>query len=228
MESAKKRRVIIGVPGNTFSDKFLMSWTTTLVELLKDSKNDILISPGYSSFVSFARMKTLGLDVLRGQDQKPFNGLDYDVFMTIDSDMVYTPKHVLQLLDATEEFPVVSGLYMMADNRHFAAVKTMDDEYFVDNGSYRFLTPQDMEKEPSRFPVGYAGMGFFACRKEVLDSMSYPYFWSPLVEIHGKDGKIYKDQASEDVAFCKNIQAAGYQVTLCSDIRVGHQKSVIL
>jgi hypothetical protein len=228
MESGKKRRVVIGIPGNNFTDKFLLSWTMTLVELLKDGKNDIIVSPGYSSFVSFARMKTLGLDVLRGHDQKPFNGLDYDVFLTIDSDMVYTPKHVLELLDATDEFPIVSGLYMMADNHHFAAVKKMDPEYFVKNGSYKFITQSELEKEPSHIPVEYTGMGFFACRREVLDAMTYPYFWHPLVEIQGEGGILYRDQMSEDVAFCKNAQTAGFPITLCTNIRVGHEKRIVL
>jgi hypothetical protein len=32
------------------------------------------------AYVTFSRMKTLGLDVLRGADQKPFGGqVDYDI-----------------------------------------------------------------------------------------------------------------------------------------------------
>jgi hypothetical protein len=47
----------------------------------------------------FSRMKTLGLDVLRGADQKPFGGqVDYDVWLTIDSDIVFTPEQIVELL----------------------------------------------------------------------------------------------------------------------------------
>lgn len=224
----QKKRVVIGFPGNHFSDRFLISWTATIVELLKDGEYDILLSPGYSSFVTFARMKTLGLDVMRGTEQKPFNGLPYDIFLTIDSDMVFGPGEVKALLKATEDHPVVSGLYMMADNKHFAAVKDWDVQHFLKNGSFQFLTPEMLAKSGPRTSVSYVGMGFFACRSEVINSLQYPYFWHPLIEIKDEDGKIYRDQASEDVAFCRNIQAAGFDITLCLDIRVGHEKSVVL
>lgn len=228
VKEISKKRVVIGFPGNHFSDRFLISWTATIVELLKDSEYDILLSPGYSSFVTFARMKTLGLDVMRGVDQKPFNGLPYDIFLSIDSDMVFGPGEVKALLKATEEYPVVSGLYIMADNKHFAAVKEWNTDYFLKNGSFQFMTPDMLEKTGPRVSVSYVGMGFFACRSEVLDSLQYPYFWHPIIEIKGEDGKIYRDQASEDVALCRNIQAAGFDITLCTDIRVGHEKPIVL
>jgi hypothetical protein len=224
----QKKRVVIGFPGNHFSDRFLVSWTATIVELLKGGEYDVLLSPGYSSFVTFARMKTLGLDVMRGVDQKPFNDLPYDIFMSIDSDMVFGPGEVLALLKATEEYPVVSGLYMMADNKHFATVKDWDTEYFLKNGSFQFMTQEMLAKSGPRISVSYVGMGFFACRAEVLNSLQYPYFYHPLIEIKGEDGKIYRDQVSEDVALCRNIQTAGFDITLCTNIRVGHEKSVVL
>jgi hypothetical protein len=53
----------------------------------------------YSSFVSFSRMKTLGLDVMRGATQVPFDGkVDYDVWLTIDSDIFLFPNKSLNSL----------------------------------------------------------------------------------------------------------------------------------
>ena len=63
-----KRKIVIGIPGNSFTSKFLISWTSTLNALWESGKYDIVISPGVSSFVTFARMQTLGLDVLKGID----------------------------------------------------------------------------------------------------------------------------------------------------------------
>jgi hypothetical protein len=66
----------------------------------------------YSSFVPFARMKTLGLDVLRGSEQKPFDGnVNYDVWVTIDSDMFFIPEQIIELIEDTDKHPVVSGVY---------------------------------------------------------------------------------------------------------------------
>lgn len=253
-QQTKKKRVIIALPGNTFSQAFLLSWTETLVALLNSGRYDVVVSPGKSSFVSFARMQTLGLDVLRGKNQKPFNGSEYDVFLSIDSDIVFSPSQIIELIECTAVHPVVSGYYMMANNKHFAVVKEWNKEHFLANGSFAFLEPTDMEPYMKRFSeeltarkkaeeakeevkplsppeflqVSYVGMGFFACRKEVLDSLSYPYFNRELQRMRTKDGLELVDMCSEDVALCKNIEDAGFDIMVNTRLRVGHEKSVIL
>ena len=249
-----KKKVIIGLPGDRFSQAFLLSWTETLVALLNSGRYEIIVSPGKSSFVSFARMQTLGLDVLRGKSQKPFNGADYDVFVSIDSDVVFSPVQLMELIECTVAHPVVSGYYMMANNKHFAVVKDWNKSYFAENGTFAFMTPKDVEEDIKEFgseleerkkamdakeqpkplsspkfvKASYVGMGFFACRKDVLDALSYPYFNRELQRIRGKDGVELVDMCSEDVAFCKNIEDAGFDIMLNTRLRVGHEKSVVL
>ena len=107
-------KVIIALPGRTFSGSFLMNWTQTIMSLAK-SGYQITVSNEFSSFVPFSRMKTLGLDVLRGSEQKPFGGtLEYDVWLTIDSDIVFTPEQVIELIEDTKKYPVVSGFVQNA------------------------------------------------------------------------------------------------------------------
>ena len=93
-----KKKVVIGLPGNNFSSKFLVSWTSSLNTLWEMNKYDIIVSPGVSSYVSFARMQTLGLSNLRGIDQKAFDGMHFDVFVTIDSDIVFTAQNLIDLI----------------------------------------------------------------------------------------------------------------------------------
>jgi len=250
----KKTRVIIGLPGDHFSQSFLISWTQALHVLISSNRYDIIISPGKSSFVSFARMQTLGLDVRRGKNQKPFNGENYDVFVSIDSDVVFSASQLIELIECTKLHPVVSGYYMMSNNKQFAVVKDWNKDYFSKNGTFQFLEPTETEEavkkfadeleerkaaveakkdpkplsEPDFMKVAYAGMGFFACRKDVLDDLSYPYFNRELQRIRGKDGLEMVDMCSEDVAFCKNVEDAGYDVMLNTRLRVGHEKAVIL
>lgn len=252
--AVSKKRVIIGLPGDRFSQSFILSWTETLVSLMNSGRYDIIVSPGKSSFVSFARMQTLGLDVLRGKDQKPFNGSEYDTFVSIDSDVVFSPVQLIELIESTSIHPVVSGYYMMANNKHFAVVRDWNKSYFAENGTFAFLEPKDVEadikafaaeleerkkaveakeelkplSQPNFIKVSYAGLGFFACRKEVLDALSYPYFYRDLQRIRGKDNKELVDMCSEDVALCKNIEDAGFDIMLNTRLRVGHEKSVIL
>jgi len=228
-----KKRVIVALPGREFSSNFLISIIRSLYALWESNKYDVVICPAYSSFVTFSRMKTLGLDVRRGVDQKPFDGMPYDVYVTVDSDVVFAPEQLISLIESTAIHPVVSGLYRMADLQHFACVKNWDTSYFIENGSFQFMTLDDVkawkeETQQKYMEVSYNGMGFFACRKEVLDAMQYPYFATELQEIVTSDGKVMKDMCSEDVSFCKNIQKAGFSVHVDTDLVVGHEKALII
>ena len=221
-------RVILALPGRTFSGTFLMNWSQTLMTLTKKGY-DFVVTNEFSSFVPFSRMKTLGLDVLRGADQKPFGGeVEYDVWLTIDSDIVFTPEQVIELLEDTKTYPVVSGLYRMQDMKHYACVKDWDLECFKKTGSFQFMKVGEPEKEEKYIPVAYNGMGFFACRNGVIEKMAYPYFSYPLIEIEAEDGKLLRDMCSEDVAFCKNLKDAGFEIIVNTTLRVGHEKTLVI
>jgi hypothetical protein len=196
---------------------------------MKSRGYEIVMTNEYSSYVTFSRMKTLGLDVLKGANQSPFDGkLDYDVWLTIDSDIMFTPEQVIELVDNTEKYPVVSGLYRMEDLTHYACVKEWNVDYFKKMGSFQFAQIDDFEKAPKFVPVAYNGMGFFACRKGVIEKLKYPYFSYPLIEIEAEDGTIIRDTCSEDVAFCKNITDAGFEVIVNTTLRVGHEKTLVI
>jgi len=229
----KLKRIIFALPGDNFSSKFLISWTSTISKVMDMRKYDILISPATGSYVSFVRMKTLGLDTLRGEAQKPFNNEDFDLWITIDSDIIFTPEQVIELIESAEHHPVVAGMYRMADLTNYAFVKDWDINHFKENGTFKFSTPEEIDvwkKETSfkYYPVAYTGMGFMAVKKEVFDKMQYPYFDAELNIIIADDGKVIKDICSEDVAFSKNIIKAGYQIMINTDIRVGHLKQLVI
>jgi hypothetical protein len=178
-------------------------------------------------------MTTLGLDVLRGEDQKPFNGQHFDIWITIDSDVVFTYEQVEKLIESTDAHPVVAGMYRMADLVNYAFVKEWDEPYFKANGTFQFVKPEEIEKWNNEtgikyFPVVYSGMGFMAVKKEVFDKIKYPYFDSDIVTLHTDDGKVIRDICSEDVSFCKKITNAGYQIMVNTEIRVGHIKPLII
>jgi sugar phosphate isomerase/epimerase len=218
-------KVVIALPGRTFSGTFLMNWTQTVMTLSRKGY-EVVVTNEYSSYVTYSRMKTLGLDVLRGSDQVPFGGtLNYDVWLTIDSDIIFTPEQVIELIEDTKKYPVVSGLYRMQDRVHFAAVQEWNVEYFKKYGSFEFMRDLPADKY---VPVAYNGMGFFACRRGVIEKLKYPYFSYPLVEIEAEDGKILRDTCSEDVSFCKNLTDAGFEIMVNTGLHVGHEKTVVL
>ena len=222
------KTVIIALPGREYSGTFLKNWSQTLITLTQRGYKIIMMNE-YSSFVTFSRMKTLGLDVLRGATQVPFNGMiDYDVWLTIDSDIVFTPEQVIELIEDTEKYPVVSGLFSMSVLQHYAAVKEWDMEYFKKYGTFEFLKVDALDTTEKYMKVAYNGMGFFACRKGVIENIKYPYFSYPLIEIETEDGKLLRDMCSEDVAFCKNLKDVGYNVIVNTSLRVGHEKTLVI
>lgn len=233
-EVEKRKRVILALPGDSFTSSFVVSILATTNALIDSNKYQLIISPGISSYVPFARMQSLGLNVLRGDQQKPFNDEEYDYWITIDSDQVFSPAHVIDLLDSLETYPVVSGCYRMANLTTYPIVEKWDTEYFKKNGAFEFMKIDDLtewkkENEGVRFKkVCYTGMGFFGMRKEVLNAMKYPYFDCEPTTIEGENGVKLRDIMSEDVAFCRNIQKAGYDIMLNVDLRVGHEKRIVL
>jgi len=197
--------------------------------IMKSRGYDVILTNEYSSYVTFSRMKTLGLDVLKGIDQKPFDGkIDYDVWLTIDSDIVFSPEQVIELIEDTKTYPIVSGVYRMEDLTHYACVKEWNVDYFKKMGTFQFVKVDDFERAPKFVSVAYNGMGFFACRKEVIEKLKYPYFSYPLIEIEGKDGVTIRDTCSEDVAFCKNLTDAGMEIIVNTTLRVGHEKTLVI
>jgi hypothetical protein len=214
-------KIVFCMPGRTYSREFLLAWSDLLIQATAKG-HQCMISQQYSSVVHFARARCLGGDVLKGPDQKPFQGqVEYDAMMWIDSDMVFKPEDFFNILESPHD--VTAGIYMMEDLQHLAVVKDWDTEYFSKTGTFKFLSPPDLENEPQYVPVSYAGMGWMLIRKGVLEDLKYPWFWSPLQQV----GELV-DMSSEDVALCKAMTAAGHQVYIDKTLRVGHQKNMII
>jgi len=53
--------------------------------------------------------------------------------------------------------------------------------------------------------------------------LKYPYFSYPLIEIDG-----LRETCSEDVSFCKNLTDAGFEITVNTTLRVGHEKTLVI
>jgi hypothetical protein len=49
-----------------------------------------------------------------------------------------------------------------------------------------------------------------------------------LIEREGEDGKMIGGTCSDDVAFCKNLKDAGFDIIVNTTIHVGHEKTLII
>jgi len=215
-------KVVFCLPGRTFSNNFLQSWTILNNWCMNNGIMPIL-SNQYDSVVYYVRNKCLGGSVTRGIDQKPFNGeVDYDYMMWIDSDMVFNPEDFLELLKMN--VPIASGLYKTQNDTHYATVKDWNMDHYRQNGSFEFLTEESIEDLSEPFEVDYTGFGWILIKKGVFESLEYPWF-RPEWEDFGNG---VMEFTSEDVGFCKNIKEKGYKIYVNPKVIVGHEKTKIL
>ena len=217
-------RVIFCLPGRTFSDKFLKSWTALLAEL-GDRDISFVVSQAYDSVVYYVRNKCLGGNLLAGPSQKPFGGkVEYDYMMWIDSDIVFKPEDFFKLLEHKKD--VVSGMYMMQDRKHFTTVQHWDTKFFKKNGHFPFLTEKDIKRKKQLIPVAYTGFGWMLVKNGVFESLDYPWF-RPLWKEFPFDPPV-REFTSEDVAACHLIKKNGFTIHVDPTVRVGHEKMIIV
>ena len=201
--------IVFCLPGTTFSNNFLKSWSELLLYCVTHQIRPVL-SCHQSSNVHFVRNMCLGADVLRGKDQKPFDGkLDYDFIMWIDSDQVFSVNSFISLLK--HDTDVVSGLYLMKNGHQYTVVQDWDESNFLNKGSFDFLTRKslmqwlddnaDGEVEDKKdemgnpykdyskckiplMPVSYSGLGWTLVKKGVYEKLSYPWFYGTKITMN--------------------------------------------
>ena len=216
-------KIIFCLPGASYSGRFLQNWTNLLSELPKYNITYGL-SQHYLCNIYHARTKCLGVSLDRGVDQKPFDGkVDYDYLMWIDSDMVFRPEQFFKLLEHDKD--VVSGMYKMSDNKNYATVENMDEDFFEQWSYYQFLQDNDIKKKNGKlFKADYTGMGWMLVKYGVIEKMKYPYFY-PRKTTH-KAG--WEEFVWDDVEFCLRVREAGFDVWVDPNIIPGHEKMMVL
>lgn len=217
----KPLTIVFCIPGNSFSGRFLECWTNTVHFCFNNNIRPIL-SRHESCNIYYVRNMCLGADVSRGKDQKPFDGkLDYDFLMWIDTDIAWDPRMIGTLINHDKD--IVSGIYAMSDGQFIATCKEWDEEYFKKNGHFQFLNIKDVEGKSVLIEVAYTGFGFILIKKGVFESMEYPWF-RPIMKQIGNA----QDFCMEDVGFCLTARERGYKIFIDPQVRVGHEKRVVL
>lgn len=221
----EKTKVIFCLPGRTFSDNFLKSWTNLITEL---PKNNIkwAMSQKYHVNRYFVCNSCLGGSSIGGKNQKPFQGkVDYDYLMWIDSDQVFEPWQFFKLLEKAKETntSILSGLYLMQGGEVFATVKDWDKEFFKKNGYFKFLKPQDILNKKEIFKVSYTGFGWLLVKKGVFESLDYPWVQPTWFD---EDG--IREMTTTDCGFMHRAAGKGFNTYIDPTIVVGHEKTQIL
>lgn len=217
-------KVIFCLPGKSFSGNFLQCWTT-LLEYCNKNNIQYLLSQKYSCNIYYVRNMCLGADVMRGKNQKPFDGkLNYTHIMWLDSDMIFNPQQFQRLLDSKKD--VIAGIYKTENGRDYAC-GDWSWNFFKSNGYMPFHTDETLKNKSGLVEVAYSGMGFMLVRKGVFESLEYPWFSAMDFDTE-KNGVQIQDFCMEDVAFCLKAKKAGYKIWIDPSVKLGHEKSIIL
>ena len=194
-------KVLFCIPGETFSDQFLKSWTLTINMLHREGIEYALASE-VGSEITGLRNRVAGGMSERGEFQTPHPEQEYDCQFWIDSDMIWTPLDVLALLESPHD--IIAGLY--ADGKGEVVAFAERNE--------RLKYGQGV------VPCYAVGFGFVRLKREVLEKLPYPWFRLSPSEEGGHD--------SEDVSFCRLAREHGYEIMADTDVLLGHQKTMIV
>jgi hypothetical protein len=230
-------KVVFCIPGREFTANFLQSWTK-LCNALYMNQIPFILSNCYSPVVYYARSACLKAHVLKGRNQKPFQGeITYDYLMWIDSDIVWEPEHffaLLQRMEQNKNIDVLGGTYLMADGYHTTIVDEWCEEYFSEHGSFKFLTmPEvkdklkdpEVQKNGGIFECVYAGFGWLMIRQGIFEQIEYPFFKPQWHEL--KNGSI-RDFSSEDSTFFLEMREKGIKCYIDPNVNVGHEKMICI
>jgi len=185
-ERMKGKTIVFCLPGRGCSFQFLKSFVQMCFDIVQSGMG-IQISQDYSSMVNFARCKVLGANVLRGPNQKPWDGkLNYDYQLWIDSDIVFNTEKFWQLCDLAfpapdedgnvEEKEIVGGWYCTEDGRTTSVAHWLEEDDFRKNGGVmNHETIESMSKRRKPFTVDYTGFGWVLIKKGVFENLEYPW-----------------------------------------------------
>ena len=231
--------IIFCITGDTFSNKFLLAWTTLFNYCLTHA-----IQPLISNYTSkthsrhHTRNMCLGSIVKNGMDQQPFNGeIPYDFVMFIDSERMFGVEDFINLLSENKD--VVSGGYLIekGNEKVFDVVKDCSKEVVARKGGYDYLTIDEVvvmkkKQEDHLLSVDYMGGGWMLLKKGVLESLSYPWFKTELncYDYTDPSGNVVPvtDSEMEMWSFCRTLREKGYTLNVSLNSLVGTERVGLL
>ena len=220
----KSLKIVLCLPGSSFGHETMLS-IIDLISFMKLSGITPIISCRQSPVVYYVRNLCLGADSLKGVNQAPFGGQDYDYIMWIDSDIVFLPEQFKKLLDWNVD--ICSGIYKMSDNYSYATCMEWSKEKLAKQGHLDFLNMDSIKnlQQNKLAKVAYTGLGFTLVKRGVFEKIGYPFFKPRFYEIQEIN---FLDFTSEDCGFCLDAKDSGFDTHIDPSVIVGHKKSFVI
>ncbi|MBI90033.1 MAG: hypothetical protein CMG60_08100 [Candidatus Marinimicrobia bacterium] len=236
VDTDKKKTIVFCIPGETFSNEFLRSWTELFAYCMMNNITPIMSNASSNNWYSLKNKCLMG-NVINGITQQPFQGkVDYDYIMWINNDMIFNVDMFKKLLSYNHY--VVSGLYLSKDIQCYDVITKLDKDYLFKNGCYERLNRDNLNNWknkqmnmglPPVLDVDYCGMGFMLLKKGVLEKFQYPWFKPSLTTLQDGSGNILlQDYNNDEFYFCMRCKELGFNIYVDTEIVVGRQKNIIL
>ena len=123
---------------------------------------------------------------------------------------------------------LAAGWYCTEDGQTTSVAHWLDEDDFRSNGGVmNHETIESISKRKKPFSVDYTGFGWLLIKKGVFEheEMKYPWFAPQMQEF--ESGEV-KDMCGEDVSFCLDALAAGFEIWCDPRVRVGHEKMRVI
>lgn len=168
-----------------------------------------------ATYIAWGRNVLVSQD--RNEEVKQTVAEDFDFYLYVDSDVDgFEFGQVEKLL--SYNLPIVSGAY----------IDRKDQECFCAGG---FPDPPKHRGEfvkcstKGLIPVDWVGAGFLLIRRDVFETLSFPWFEFTQFPYKGENGASCVMPEAEDISFCRKARDAGYEIYLDCDCQVNHNIS---
>lgn len=153
---------------------------------------------------------------------------EFKYLLMIDDDMV--PPPMLPIMLARHDRPVVGSCAMAVTDKWGPMLCFSIKDV---KGQYRFPSLHSVNRIPAAglLEVGHVGTGAMMIRRDVLEAFTFepgdiPFFISEDVRMEGfKRGILLK---GEDITFCEQVRAKGFEIAVDMEAHVGHRKTMTL
>lgn len=142
-------------------------------------------------------------------NQKKFQRINYDFYLSTDWDIKYDVKDIEKLLYKNK--PILSGAYSRKKDQTFIHAGYWKKDIIGVRGQSLKSDGEGIKK------VDWVGGGFLLIRKDVLEKMEYPWFRSEIVE-YGEN----QEATSADFGFCMNAARHGISIYVDYNCTVEH------
>lgn len=230
---------MVCLPGSTYSGSFLVN-IMALHNVLLDHGIKVLFSQMHSPEIHLLRGWCGGGKYENGVYQVPFEGnkdipedFEYDYLLWIDSDIVFNLKSFTDLLEMDKD--VATGWYYQKDGLPVTGVFKKTKMKYTDENppfkdiwdkdyTYSFKNDTEIVNKTKPYRVDWCGMGWMLIKRGVMERLKYPWFTPKIIRV----GKDFYEATSEDIAFALSLKEAGIEMWVNPQVRVGHEKLVVL